>query len=116
MKSNREESDDQTRQLRDEVVERLEKTREEISAVEGRTETSIGEVNENIQNNEEKNSVSIITLSDSIKVREKKCNILIKIISRVWRPRLKLDWRRRFICCCPRKKIISKYLVCNIIV
>ena len=71
MKSNREESDDQTRQLRDEVVERLEKTREEISAVEGRTETSIGEVNENIQNNEEKNSVSIITLSDSIKVREK---------------------------------------------
>ena len=71
VKSNREESDDQTRQLRDEVVERLEKTREEISAVEGRTETSIGEVNENIQNNEEKNSVSIITLSDSIKVREK---------------------------------------------
>ena len=71
VKSNREESDDQTRQLRDEVVERLEKTREEISAVEGRTETSIGEVNENIQNKEEKNSVSIITLSDSIKVREK---------------------------------------------
>ena len=68
VKSNREESDELTRQLKEEVGARLEKTREDIAQVEGRTETSIGQVYDNMHANQEKTSVSIVTLSDSIKV------------------------------------------------
>ena len=69
VKSNREESDELTRQLKDEVSARLEKTREDIAQVEGRTETSFGQVYDTMHANDERTNVSIVTLSDSIKVK-----------------------------------------------
>ena len=48
---------------------RLEKTREDIAQVEGKTETSIGQVYDTMHANDERTNVSIVTLSDSIKVK-----------------------------------------------
>ena len=56
------------------MIARLEKTREDIAEVEGKTVTSIGEVYENIHSTEEKHSLSISNLSDSLVVL-KDCKI-----------------------------------------
>ena len=69
VKANREESNKHTKELKEEVIARLEKTREDIALVEGKTVTSIGEVYENIHTTEEKHSASITDLSQSIVVR-----------------------------------------------
>ena len=68
VKSNREESNEQTNSLKEEVIERLEKTRHQIDQVEGKTIDSISEVYENISSSEEKHTASIAELSDSIVV------------------------------------------------
>ena len=69
MKGNREESDEQTKCLKDEVLERLARTREAISEVEGNTASSLSSVYENINSSEEKHTASIVELSDSLVVR-----------------------------------------------
>ena len=69
VKATREESDQQTKELKEEVIARLEKTREDIALVEGKTVTSIGEVYENIHTTEEKHTASIADLSQSLEVR-----------------------------------------------
>ena len=69
MKATREESDQQTKELKEEVIARLEKTREDIALVEGKTVTSIGEVYENIHTTEEKHTASIADLSQSLEVK-----------------------------------------------
>ena len=69
VKANREESNLHTKELKEEVIARLEKTREDIALVEGKTVTSIGEVYENIHTTEEKHSASITDLSQSLEVR-----------------------------------------------
>ena len=74
VKASREEANEQTKNLKEEVIARLEKTREDIAEVEGKTVTSIGEVYENINSTEEKHSLSISHLSDSLVVL-KDCKI-----------------------------------------
>ena len=69
VKANREESNLHTKELKEEVIARLEKTREDIALVEGKTVTSIGEVYENIHTTEERHSASITDLSQSLEVR-----------------------------------------------
>ena len=68
VKASREESNQQTKELKEEVIARLEKTREDIALVEGKTVTSIGEVYENIHTTEERHSASITDLSQSLEV------------------------------------------------
>ena len=68
VKGNREESNEQTKSLKEEVIGRLEKTRDQISEVEGRTSSSISEVYENINSAEGKHTASIAELNQSIVV------------------------------------------------
>ena len=70
MKDNREESNEQTNSLKEEVILRLEKTHKQIMEVEGKTSDSISEVYENINSSEGNHTASIAELSDSIVVRE----------------------------------------------
>ena len=69
VKGNREESDEQTKCLKDEVLERLARTREAINEVEGNTSSSLSSVYENINSSEEKHTASIVELSESLVVR-----------------------------------------------
>ena len=69
VKASKEESKEQSNNLKEEVIARLEKTSADIAEVEGRTETSIGAVYGNIETSEEKHAVSIAQLSDSLVVR-----------------------------------------------
>ena len=69
VKASREESNQQTKELKEEVIARLERTREDIALVEGKTVTSIGEVYENIHRTEEKHSASVADLTKSLVVR-----------------------------------------------
>ena len=68
VKASKEESKEQSNNLKEEVIARLEKTSADIAEVEGRTETSIGAVYGNIETSEEKHAVSIAQLSDSLVV------------------------------------------------
>ena len=68
VKASKEESKEQSNNLKEEVIARLEKTSADIAEVEGRTETSIGAVYGNIETTEEKHAVSIAQLSDSLVV------------------------------------------------
>ena len=68
-KGNREESNEQTKCLKDEVLERLARTRDAISEVEGKTSSSLSCVYENINSSEEKHTASIVELSESLVVR-----------------------------------------------
>ena len=69
VKGNREESNEQTKCLKDEVLERLARTRDAISEVEGKTSSSLSCVYENINSSEEKHTASIVELSESLVVR-----------------------------------------------
>ena len=69
VKGNREESNEQTKRLKDEVLERLARTSEAISEVEGKTSSSLKCVYENINSSEEKHTASIVELSESLVVR-----------------------------------------------
>ena len=68
VKGNREESNEQTNSLKAEVLERLARTRDAISEVEGKTSSSLSSVFENINTSEEKHEASIVELSDSLVV------------------------------------------------
>ena len=69
VKGNREESNEQTNSLKAEVLERLARTRDAISEVEGKTSSSLSCVFENINTSEEKHEASIVELSESLVVR-----------------------------------------------
>ena len=103
VKTNREESNLHTKELKEEVIARLEKTREDIALVEGKTVTSIGEVYENIHTTEERHSASITDLSQSLEVggfQRKK--LFLNSFFRAWNRRLRRDLKKKFSCCCQR--------------
>ena len=103
VKANREESNLHTKELKEEVIARLEKTREDIALVEGKTVTSIGEVYENIHTTEERHSASITDLSQSLEVggfQRKK--LFLNSFFRAWNRRLRRDLKKKFSCCYQR--------------
>ena len=75
VKGNREESNEQTKCLKEDVLERLARTRETISEVEGKTSSSLSSVYENLNTSEEKHTASIVELSESLVVRRSRLGL-----------------------------------------